>query len=136
MKQPKTIVGKLLQKLGIRQIFEQKNLVKIAVDVTNALKKAVDSKEAFFITEIIFHNTKVDDALRDKLSKRLAEILRYFDLASGRLLVESEECSDIRRAGSREKYLTAIAGELLHKIKGIPVDTAIQLTQDYYKSRK
>lgn len=120
--------------LFFRNLFsDHRKKVRMAVQITQALKKAVDSKEGFFIESILPKKIR-DRKLRSKLSTILATILRALELTKNYLRVSVKDAGVI--ASNRKKNFSEIAGRLLVAQTGIDLELAKQQCELEYQTNK
>lgn len=103
--------------------------LKMAVQITQWLKLAIDGEFALAIVNIIPGDK--DNAFRDKASKRLAEVLKYLGLIENLTFVSRKAVNELK-GPQRTEWLTAIAAELAHRDLGIDYDSAKAQSQLIY----
>jgi hypothetical protein len=117
----------------IKKLFSNHHdKIRDAVVLTQWLKKAIDSKTALFIVDVIGGDK--DNAWRDKKSKQLATVLKKLMLIQNIAIIAEKEAKYIH--DNRKAWLPIIASELLQQSTGINESLAIDQTQEFYELNK
>lgn len=117
----------------IKKLFSNHHdKIRDAVVLTQWLKKAIDSKTALFIVDVIGGDK--DNAWRDKKSKQLATVLKKLMLIQNIAIIGEKEAKYIH--DNRKAWLPIIASELLQQSSGINESLAVNQTQEFYELNK
>ena len=117
----------------IKKLFSNHHdKIRDAVVLTQWLKKAIDSKTALFIVDVIGGDK--DNKWRDKKSKQLATVLKKLMLIQNIAIIGEKEAKYIH--DNRKAWLPIIASELLQQSTGINESLAIDQTQEFYELNK
>lgn len=100
----------------------------LATQITQKLKRALDSKTAIFITQLIPGN--VDDHARAELVMILDRVLKVLNLTT-ETMVEMSSHKD-----GRKVLFSSVAGQIYHELTGVDLESAIGQTQVVYKESK
>ncbi len=109
---------------------DHRNKVRDAVQVTQALKKAVDSKTAFFIAAAI--PGRFADKARNALSVALGTILKDMDAITGVLAVSHLEAKSL----AESRPFNEIAAKLLVSLTDVDLEVAKQQVELDYQTSK
>lgn len=112
---------------------DSRKRIKQAVQITQWLKQAVDSKIAFAIIDIIPGDK--DAAFRDKTSKKLAEVLKYLQLVDNLTFMDKNTVL-LLKSKQRTNLLKAITAEMVHRDLGIDYKSAEDQSQLVYLTDK
>lgn len=112
---------------------DSRKRIKQAVQITQWLKQAVDSNIAFAIIDVIPGDK--DAAFRDKTSKKLAEVLKYFQLVDNLTFMDKNTVLFLK-SKQRATLLKAITAEMVHRDLGIDYKSAEDQSQLVYLTDK
>lgn len=119
-------------------IFKTKKYTKLTIFAVQQLKIAINSK--IVIRYIDYTETKADDKALEKVNAALNEALIILNLANSfspeRALIEAQKKLAKMTVLQRSGVYKSLAGEILHRSTKIDRASAIEISQDYYKTEK